>query len=247
MLYFYFGTNTDLARKKAKATIDSLLAKKPDATLIKVDDEILSESRIDELSHSQALFSNKYIVFFYKVFNNKENKELVLKKIKDIGKSENIFIFVEGKMDKASLTKIEKVAEKTEEFVEKEKTLTKKEALNLKGEKIDFFEFANTLGKRDKKNLWILFQDALREQVPAEEIHGIFFWQVKSMILAKKCKNAEEARMSPFPYQKAREFSKNYKDGELEKISSNLISMYHEAHRGNVDFFVALEKFILTL
>jgi DNA polymerase III delta subunit len=247
MIYFYFGTNTDSARKKAKTTIDSLLAKKPDATLIKIDDEILSESRIDELTHGQALFSNKYIVFFNKVFSDKENKELILKKIKDIGKSENIFIFAEGKMDKTSLTKIEKVAEKTEEFVAKEKVLTKKEELNLRGEKIDFFEFANTLGKRDKKSLWVLYQDALREQVPSEEVHGIFFWQVKSMLLAKKCKTAEEARMSPYPFQKAREYARNYKDGELEKISGDLVLMYHEAHRGNLDFFVALEKFILGL
>jgi len=247
MIYFYFGTNTDSARKKTRATIDSLLAKKPDATLLKIDEEILSESRIDELCYGQALFSSKYIVFFNKVFGNKENKEIILKKIKDIAKSENIFIFVEGKMDKTSLDKIEKVAEKTEEFVAKEKVLTKKEALNLKGEKIDFFEFANALGKRDKRNLWILYQDALREQVPAEEVHGIFFWQIKSMLLAKKCKTAEEARMSPYPFQKAREYARNYKDGELEKISTEFVSMYHEAHRGNKDFFIALERFILTL
>ncbi len=247
MIYFYFGTNSDLARKKANATIDYLLEKKPDATLIKIDDEILTDSRIDDLAYGQALFSGKYIVYFNKVFINKENKELVLKKIKDIAKSENIFIFVEGKMDKTSLSKIEKVAEKTEEFIAKEKLLSKKEALNLKGEKIDFFEFANAFGKRDKKNLWVLFQDALREQVPAEEVHGIFFWQIKSMLLAKKCKSAEEARMSPFPFQKAREYARNYKDGELEKISTEFVSMYHEAHRGNKDFFIALEKFILTL
>ena len=247
MIYFYYGTDNESARKKAKITIDSLLSKKPDATLIKIGDEDLSQSKIMELAGGQALFSSKYIVYFYRTFDNKENKELILKNLKEFASSDNIFIFAEGKMDKLSITKIEKNAEKVQEFIKKEKTLTKKEALAQKGEKIDFFEFADTLGKRDKRGLWVLYQDALSEQVPAEEIHGIFFWQVKSMLLTKKCKTAEEANMKSFPFQKAREYSRNYKDGELENLSSKLISIYHEAHRGNVDFFVALEKFILEL
>ncbi len=247
MLYFYYGTDIETARKKAKVTVDSLLVKKPDATLIKIGEEDIPESRIAELCLTQALFSNKYIVYFYKTFDNKNNKETILKNIKDIANSENIFIFVEGKMDKISFTKIEKNAEKVQEFTKPEKILNKKELLAQKGEKIDFFEFSDSLGKRDKRELWVLYQDALEEQVPAEEVHGIFFWQVKSMLLAKRCKTGEEAGMKPYPFQKAREYSRNYKEGELENISFRLVSMYHEAHRGNIDFFVSLEKFILEL
>ena len=247
MIYFYYGTDGELARKKAKVTIDSLLAKKPDATLVKIGEESIEDGKIMELANSQALFSNKFIVYLYKTFDNKENKELVLKNIKEIGKSENIFIFVEGKTDKVSLGKIEKAGGKIEEFAKPEKSFSKKEKLAQIGEKIDFFEFADALGRRDKKGLWVLYQDALKEQVPSEEVHGIFFWQTKSMLLGKLSNNPDEAGMKPYPYQKVKEYGKNYKDGELENISSKLVSMYHEAHRGNVDFPVALEKFILEL
>ncbi|MFA5934752.1 MAG: hypothetical protein WC827_02620 [Candidatus Paceibacterota bacterium] len=247
MIYFYFGSDTESSRKKAKVTVDSLLVKKPDATLVKIGEEDISESRIAELCLTQALFSNKYIVYFYKTFDNKDNKEIILKNIKDIAKSENIFIFVEGKMDKVSFTKIEKNAEKVQEFLKPEKTLNKKELLAQKGEKIDFFEFSDALGKRDKRELWVLYQDALAEQVPAEEVHGIFFWQVKSMLITKRCKTPEEAGMKPYPFQKAREYSRNYREGELEDISFKLVSMYHEAHRGNTDFHISLESFILSL
>ncbi len=247
MIYFYYGTDTESARKKAKITVDSLLSKKPDATLIKIGDEDLSLDKIMELAGSQALFSSKYIVFLYKTFDNKENKELILKNVKEFAGSDNIFIFAEGKMDKASLAKIEKNAEKVQEFVKPEKTLNKKEKLALIGEKIDFFEFADALGRRDKRGLWVLYQDALAEQVPAEEVHGIFFWQVKSMLLGRLCKTAEDAGMKSFPFEKARGYSRNYKDGELENLSSKLVSMYHEAHRGNEDFYIALERFILSL
>ncbi len=247
MIYFYYGTDTEKARKKAKATVDSLVAKKPEATLIKIGSEEIGENQIDELTSGQALFSNKFIVYLNKVFDNKGNKEIILKKIKEIGASDNIFIFAEGKMDKASLIKIEKYSEKTENFEKPEKTLTKKEKLAQIGEKIDFFEFADALGRRDKRGLWVLFQEVLAEDVPAEEVHGIFFWQVKSMISAKKSQTANEAGMKPYPFQKAKEYARNYKDGELESISSKLVAMYHEAHRGNIDFYVALEKFILGL
>jgi DNA polymerase III delta subunit len=247
MIYFYYGTDTESARKKAKITIDSLILKKPDATLIKIGDEDLSIDKIMELAGGQALFSSKYIVYLYKTFENKENKELILKNLKEFAGSDNIFIFVEGKMDKTGLGKIEKNSEKVHEFILPEKTLNKKQKLAAAGEKIDFFEFADALGRRDKRGLWVLYQDALAEQVPAEEVHGIFFWQVKSMLLAKKCKSAEEANMKPFPYDKARGYSRSFKDGELEEFSSKLVSMYHEAHRGNQDFHIALEKFILSL
>lgn len=248
MIYFFYGTDTEKASRKANATVESSLKKHANATLIKIGDEPLSQGRIDELIGTQALFYNKYLVYLYKTFDNKENKELILKNIKELAKSENIFIFAEGKMDKTSLTKIEKFAEKVEEFIKPEKVLTKKQALALKGEKIDFFEFADALGKKNKRGLWVLFQDALAEQVPAEEVHGIFFWQVKSMLLAKKCKTPAEANMKPYPFQKAREYARNYgKESELENLAGKLVSMYHEAHRGNIDFYVALEKFILEL
>jgi len=248
MIYFFYGTDTEKASKKANVTVSSSLKKHQDATLIKIGEEELSEGRISDLIGGQALFYNKYLVYFHRAFDNKVSKELILKNIKDIGKSENIFVFAEGKMDKSSLAKIEKVSEKVEEFIKPERTLTKKEALAQKGEKIDFFEFADALGRRDKKSLWVLYQDALAEQVPAEEVHGIFFWQIKSMLLAKKSSSPMEANMKPYPYQKAKEYGRNYnKEGELESLALKLVSMYHEAHRGNIDFFVALERFVLEL
>ncbi len=247
MIYFYYGTDSEKARKKAKATADSLIVKRPDAALVKIGDEDIPGGRIEELAAGQGLFSNKYVVYLNKAFENKETKELILKHIKEIGTSENIFIFAEGKMDKAGLAKIEKVAEKIEEFAKADKPLTKKEKLAAIGEKVDFFEFTDALGRRDKKGLWTLYQDALLEQVPSEEIHGMFFWQAKSMMLATKVKRAEEAGMKPYPFQKAREYARNYKDGELVAMLDALVTMYHEAHAGTIDFPVALEKFILAL
>ncbi len=244
MIYFYYGTDAESARKKARATADSLLAKKPDAAFVKIGDEEISSAKLEELSKGQALFLSKFIIYFYRTFENKGNKEIIMKYVKEIGASENIFIFAEGKMDKASLSKIEKYAEKAEEFSKPEKSKERKTAAEGK---ISFFEFADAFGRKDKKNLWVMFQDALAEDMAAEEIHSMLFWEMKNLLLAKSSKSAAEAGMSPFPYQKAKGYLKNFKDGELERVSLKLVSMYHEAHRGNADFLAGLEKLILEL
>ena len=123
----------------------------------------------------------------------------------------------------------------------------------MKGEKIDFFEFTDALGARDKKGLWQLYQDALKEEVPSEEVHGILFWQIKALLSALKCRDAGEAGLNPFVYNKAKTYAKNYgknveeADKKLKEMSTKLFEMYHEAHRGKTDFAIALEKFILEI
>ena len=178
----------------------------------------------------------------------------MLKKIKEIKESPNFFVFLEGELNKKELEKFEKNAEKIEEFKKPERRLTKKEALALKGEKVDFFDFTDGLGERNKKKLWTLYQDALAEEVPSEEIQAMFFWQVKSMLSALKSQTATEAGLNPFVYSKAKNYAKNYclpnvsvGEKKLKQMSTKLFDMYHEAHRGEIDFAVALEKFILEL
>jgi len=95
--------------------------------------------------------------------------------------------------------------------------------------------------------LWTLYQQALRHGVVSEELHGVLFWQVKSMLLAMLSKDAKESRLNPFVYSKAKNYAKNFTLPELKKISSQLITMYHRAHRGEVDFDVSLEKFFLSI
>jgi DNA polymerase III delta subunit len=112
---------------------------------------------------------------------------------------------------------------------------------------VDFFEFTDALGEKNKKLLWTLYQDALAEEVPSEEVHAMFFWQVKAMLSALKSKDATEAGLNPFVFPKAKNYAKNFTEEKLKQMSAKLCDMYHEAHRGKLDFPVALEKFILEL
>ncbi|MBU6371073.1 MAG: hypothetical protein KGH93_00755 [Patescibacteria group bacterium] len=240
MIYFYHGADADSARKKANVTVDALLAKRPDAAYVKLGGDDIAAGKLAELAGGQGLFSAKSIVYLSGVFENKENKEVILKHIKELADSENIFIFAEGKTDKASLAKIEKVAEKTEEFSEKEKAPAKKS-----DRKPDFFAFADAFGRRDRKVLWMMLADAFASGMAAEEIHGMLFWEAKNLMLAARAKNAAEAGLNPYPFSKARENIKYFKNGELAAAFDRLVAMYHDAHRGLIDFPVALERFVL--
>jgi hypothetical protein len=253
MIFLFHGTDKIKARNTAHQAVMAAQKKHVEAEFFKLSVDNFSENKLDELISSQGLFYSGSIVFADSLFDDTEMGEVLIKKIKEISESPNFFVFLEEKLNKRELEKFEKYAQKVEEFKKPERKLTKKEELLARGEKIDFFEFANTLGERNKKQLWTIYQEALREEVNSEEVHAMFFWQVKAMLIALKTKDAAEAGMNPFPYGKAKNYAKNYgktaeeAEEKLRQMSATLCDMYHEAHRGKIDFAVGLEKFILEL
>ncbi|MDQ3077001.1 MAG: hypothetical protein M3Q63_03055 [bacterium] len=241
MIYLLYGTDSTKARAKLHDLVTSLIKKKPDASHDRMNDEGFDAARLEENISGMGLFSQKTIVEMDNVFRNKEAKEIVLDRIKDIGKSENIFVFLESVLTKADLTKFEKNAEKVQEF----ESLSAEAAPRDKTFKI--FSLTDAFGKRDKKQLWVLYTKAKMSEIADEEIHGILFWQVKAILQALSAKNAKDAGLNPFVYQKSIGFSQKYSHAELKRISSDLVSIYHNARRGITPFDLALEKFILEV
>ncbi|MCW9054917.1 MAG: hypothetical protein OQJ98_03005 [Candidatus Pacebacteria bacterium] len=237
MIYLFYGTDTQRSRVKLHKLLDALAKKRPGAELFFVTLENSDAYHLAELTGSQGLFEQKYIVVFDQLFADKDKKEELTGAFKEMQTTEHMFIFLEGKLDKKTLTRFEKYAEKVEEFTAKE---TKKERFNT-------FALADALGGRDRKGLWTLYQRAKRENIADEELHGLLFWQVKSMLLASQCGSAKEAGLNPFVFQKATRFLKNYTEPELRALSSKLVALSHDARRGIHDFDVALERFILNV
>jgi len=242
MIYFVHGDNLKEGREKAKSLVDSLRAKKPNASFVKMDDENFSLEKIEELAFGgQGLFESKCLVFFNYVFQNKEAKDFILNNLKEFSASDNVFVILEGKIDKKTSDKIAKKAFGVKEFVEKNKVKSK-EPFNL-------FSITDAFGRRDKKNAWILFQKSIIAGISPEEIHGIIFWQLKNMIIAQSSsiKDAEKAGVKPFVFNKSLMLSKNFSEEELKRLSSKMVSFYHRARMGDGDFQISLEKFILSI
>lgn len=91
--------------------------------------------------------------------------------------------------------------------------------------KIDSFAIANAFARRDKISAWVSLVESIDSGVSPESISGILFWKIKTMILSG-----------------TRVFSKE----ELLSHSRALVSLYHDSHKGERDFAVGLEQFILS-
>jgi DNA polymerase III delta subunit len=236
MLYFLYGNDTAKSRKKLHELLDSAQKKRPDAEIFKVTSENWSEGQFDELLVSRGLFEAKYTVVLDNLFEKKDVKQYFLDKLDEVGASEQIFLVLEGGVLAGDLKKIEKAAKQVQEF----KKAEAKERTNI-------FAVANGLVEKDKKKLWISLVDFLRKGIAAEEIHGILFWQVKNMLLAGKAKDMKEAGLSPFAYKNALTGSRQYRAGELEKLSGELVDMTHRVRQGEGELSVMLEKWVLGL
>lgn len=91
--------------------------------------------------------------------------------------------------------------------------------------KFNVFSITDAFANKDKVLAWTLYNKAIVEGIEGEAIAGILFWKIKMMLM-----NGSNV------------FDKN----DLKKQSSKIISLYHKAHRGELDLSLGLEQFILT-
>ena len=236
MLYFLYG-DFSKASEKARNLVDSLVLKQPDAARFKIDASSWEESEIEALLHGQGLFSQKYIIELRHIFESKDALESVISFLPEIQESQNIFIWADKDVDEKLIPEIEKHASKVQKFSEVKK---------VEAPKFNLFSLADAICERNKQKLWVLFRDALNYFAP-EEIHGTIFWQMKSLMLAKKYKTAKEADMKDFPFNKAKTGLKKYSEEEIDRLTSDLIAVSHDSRRGVHDFEVALERWVLSI
>ena len=236
MSYLIYGNDWQKARAKAREILSSLQKKRPDAVIVSLEEGGISETKIEELAGSQGLFERKFIVFSDRICADAGNAEIIKDKLPMIAASENVFVFLEDALKVDLLKVFEKHAAKVQEF----KKIEKKERFNS-------FLLADALGQRNKERLWVLYHQALREGIVAEELHGTLFWQIKAMRSAEMVKTPAEAGLKPFSWTKAKSALRNWKPEELRAASNKIVSLYHDARRGKHELVTALEKFILDL
>jgi DNA polymerase III delta subunit len=244
MIYLLHGADTDKSRAKMHELSDSLKKKKPDAAYFKMDAEHWNQAELQEYCGGQGLFENKFIIVLDHLLDNEEIASVLLDQIEVIAASPNIFIVLEGKLDKDSLKKFEKYSEKVQEF---EETAAQKATTAKSKERFNVFSLAEALGKRDRKNLWVLYRRAIIENISPEEIHGTLFWQAKSIALARVAKSAKEAGMKDFPFSRAKAYANNFKEEESSELLNKLIHISHDSRRGLSDISLSLEELTLTV
>ena len=177
MLYFYSGTD----REKARDTLNKALAKAAKKQPIVRISDANTLADLSEALRGSGMFGQTRAVVLDGVFGNEEMREVVLEALPHMGRSEELFYILEGKLDAETRKKLEKHAETSERFdAKKEK------------EGGEIFSLAFALKRGDKKALWVGYQRALLRDEAPEAIHGVLFWGAKDMFM--KTRGAEHER-----------------------------------------------------
>lgn len=227
MLYLFHGNDNEKLRKAAANVIGS-------AECIKLDDETFTSVRMEELIASRGLFEDKLIITLNNISQNPDALDFLKKNAKKIALSPNIFVFLENTPPVPFLKLLEKHAQKTFKY----------NAPILKESKFSIFSLADAFGARDKKKSWILLQKAYAAEIPPEQIHGMLFWQIKTIYSVKQ---SAQLQLKPFVLNKARAFGKKYTLDELSGIMARLLDAYHAREHGGPELDISLEKLILTI
>ncbi len=238
MIYFVTGEERTRVRKTVDDLTAALQKKRPNALLFRMSSAEWNKDNFSGIAGGQGLFEHKYIVVLESLFEDEDAAEYLKDQMKELKAADHAFLFVEYS-PKAPVKKLlEKNAEKTWD-VEAKEVAPKKE--------FNIFSMTDALGERNKARLWTLYQKALMNGSEPEEIHGILFWQIKSLLGVAQSKTADEAGVKPFVWSKSQRFLRNYSLPELKNISSEMVSLYHLSRIESGELEDYLEEFLLKL
>lgn len=232
MLDVFFGNDTVRVRQKAFDYIDK---EKGEAALVLIDADSYEAGILSEATEAVSLFGGKYFYVLDNWSTNSLAYEELTKHLQQLKESDQTFVVVEGTMLAPEKKKFEKYANRFEEY--------KSDAVKT----FNSFSLADAFAKRDRKLLWLLWNEALFAGNSPEELAGILWWQIKTLRLAQVGSSAEAVGLKDFPFTKAKRALSNFKEGELERFSRELLAITHESRLGKFDLSLALERWLLKI
>ncbi|NCN12045.1 hypothetical protein GW937_01855 [Candidatus Kaiserbacteria bacterium] len=233
MYVLFFGTDRNSIRDAATAYIEKEMP--ADGTLSTIEAVGYQPEQVADALGARSLFGGGEWCILDTPSADAVFAKDVENTLIEMAESNNTFIILEGPLLAAVKKKYEKLAAIHEEF-----SLEKKERANP-------FALAEALAQKDKRQLWVLLQEAKLSGQREEEIIGILWWQLKSLRLAKNTATAVEAGMKDFPYNKAKRALMKFQDGEVERLSQSLLELYHDGHAGVRALDLALEEWVLLI
>lgn len=239
MIYLFYGNDDIRSRDKYNAVINSLLAKSPEASLFRLNSENFEIAKLRELTLSQGLFYQKFVVACDNLLSGDEIlAESVLSQLEAIARSDNIFIFLENKAKGETLEKLKEASVKAQEF----------SSIATNGKlSFNIFSFTDAFSARNRSRAWTLYHEALAEGFSSEELFWKLIWATNNMILVKKTKEEKKIKMNPYPLTKTKVAVQKFSVAELENLSASFVSLYHEDYLGTDEFEFKLEKIILSV
>lgn len=212
MIYIFTGDDSKRKILNYEKFVNSLGS---DIETFSISKNDFNQMQIESFYSGAGLFFDKCLVIFSNIFEREEIRDFILEKLELMGTSSNIFVFLEGKLNKPILDEFRKARAELNIF----------ELPKDKKERYNNFLLADAFGMRDKLHLWIYFRQAMDVGVGMEELIGVLFWKAKDMLLRKN-------------------FSK-FTEEELKNFAGKLSYLLPEARKKGIDDETAFEQFLL--
>jgi len=232
MYKLYFGTDRQRVRDATIHFLKEQVA--PDGTVTTLDATNYAPGQIADALGASSLFGGAEWFVIDTPAANADFMEEVKSSLKEMSESQNTFLIMEGTLLAPAKKAYAKYAASSEEF-----TADKVERFNT-------FAMADALASKDRRQLWVLIQEAKATGQAAEAIIGILWWQLKALRLASVTNSASEAGMKDFPYNKAKRSLTKFTPGDVTTLSQSLLELYHDGHGGIRDIDLALEEWVLS-
>jgi DNA polymerase III delta subunit len=230
MLTVFFGSDRKTVVDKAQAAAE---ATGVEPIIIEAAD--FYPGQCIELATATSLFSESLVYFIDTPSSQTDFETECISALPDFAISPHQFYILEGPLLAVAKKKYAKYATQTEEY-----NATKAERFNT-------FALADAFCKKDKKTMWVVIQEARLLGVKDEELIGILWWQLKTLRVVHHAHSPEAAGVKSYPYQKAKRALVNFSEADLLRLSSSLLRLYHEGHKGKRDLALGLEHWSLTL
>lgn len=235
MLYIIHGNDRQKGRAQFAKIRGTLSAH--GENVVVVPEGSVSKETLSGQAVTRGLFGEVSVFVLDGVLEKKEDQEIVAHAVSLLAESPNHFLVFEPVLIK--------------ELADEARTSASEmiECSVKKGDDrlaFNIFSLGDALGERNKKELWVRYQQAVLSGLESEEVCNTLFWTVKNMVLMKTSPD-DVGELNPFVAKKSRSFAKNYEVKELAELSRALVTLYHEGHRGGESMNIALERFILRL
>ncbi len=194
MLYFYTGTDSEVARGKLNIAVEKAAK---GGTVVRITDAHQLDDLKAALSGGGMFDMGARAVVLDGVLLNDEMNMHVSARLKELRDATDAYFMLESAPDAATRKHIEKYAEKSERF----------DAAKSGKKDNSIFALANALQSGKKKDLWVGYQREIAGGKAPEAIHGALFWGAKQMLLRNDSPRARAlvAELAELPHEARRQ------------------------------------------
>jgi hypothetical protein len=235
MLLVYTGSDYASSAKLAGNMINSLQEKQHAAELVELQTNNL-EYNLQTLTNDQGLFFSKSLVKITRLFPDKEAEKIMRNQLSNLSQSQSIFVWVEPNLNKNWLRWLEDAGAKIEVSGQSQKST---------GNKPLAFEVSDALLTTKAIMIWQSLKKARKNNLEGENIFGVLWWQLRSVVLAQSYDSPKSAGLSPYVYRKSRGCS--WSAEQARTIMMSLLTAQQSSRQNNLNLWVELENWALGL